>query len=78
MELPIPDALGGWATNNQDKIVTTEHVRESDSTRSPEEETLARAQKVAELKRKVDSGTYLIKQYEIIEGLLNSMTKTLD
>lgn len=64
--------------NNQDKIVTTEHVHASDSARSPKEETLARAQKVAELKRKVDSGTYLIKQYEIIEGLLNSMTKTLD
>lgn len=68
----------GAAFNNQDEIVKTEQTHASDSTRSPEEEALARTQKVAELKRRVDSGTYLIKQYEIIEGLLNSMTKTLD
>jgi len=68
----------GLAIYNQDEIVKTDNAYPSDSARSAEEEALARAQKVAELKRRVDSGTYLIKQYEIIEGLLNSMTKTLD
>ncbi|WP_176630270.1 flagellar biosynthesis anti-sigma factor FlgM [Desulfolutivibrio sulfoxidireducens] len=40
-----------------------------------EEEILARTRKVAELKRKVQSGTYLIRQYDIIEGLLDAWAK---
>lgn len=40
-----------------------------------EEEILARSRKVAELKRKVQSGTYLIRQYDIIEGLLDAWAK---
>jgi anti-sigma28 factor (negative regulator of flagellin synthesis) len=43
-----------------------------------EEEILARSRKVAELKRKVQSGTYLIRQYDIIEGLLDSWAKNQD
>jgi anti-sigma28 factor (negative regulator of flagellin synthesis) len=43
-----------------------------------EEELLARSRKVAELKRKVQSGTYLIRQYDIIEGLLDSWAKNQD
>ncbi|MDQ7831006.1 MAG: flagellar biosynthesis anti-sigma factor FlgM [Desulfovibrionaceae bacterium] len=41
-----------------------------------EEEILARSRKVAELKRKVQSGTYLIRQYDIIEGLLDAWANT--
>ncbi|NDY55672.1 flagellar biosynthesis anti-sigma factor FlgM [Desulfovibrio sulfodismutans] len=43
-----------------------------------EEEILARSRKVAELKRKVQSGTYLIRQYDIIEGLLDAWAKNQD
>ena len=43
-----------------------------------QEEILARSRKVAELKRKVQSGTYLIRQYDIIEGLLDSWAKNQD
>ncbi len=58
--------------------MNTKHARNAEAPHCSEEEAQARARKVAELKRKVESGTYLIKQYEIIEGLLNSMNKTLD
>jgi len=68
----------GRTTDNQDKIVNSKYAQNAETQRCSEEDSLARAQKVAELKRKVESGTYLIKQYEIIEGLLNSMNKTLD
>lgn len=37
---------------------------------SPEE----RARRIAELKRRVQSGTYLIQRYEIIEGLLDALS----
>ncbi len=37
---------------------------------SPEE----RAQRIADLKRRVNSGTYLIQRYEIIEGLLDALS----
>lgn len=34
----------------------------------------ARAQRIADLKRRVNSGTYLIQRYEIIEGLLDALS----
>lgn len=34
----------------------------------------ARVQRIAELKRRVQSGTYLIQRYEIIEGLLDALS----
>ncbi|MEA5088969.1 flagellar biosynthesis anti-sigma factor FlgM [Solidesulfovibrio sp.] len=37
---------------------------------TPEE----RARRIAELKRRVNSGTYLIQRYEIIEGLLDALS----
>lgn len=34
-----------------------------------------RAQRIAELKRQVEAGTYLIQRYEIIEGLLDALAQ---
>ncbi|MEA4857925.1 MAG: flagellar biosynthesis anti-sigma factor FlgM [Solidesulfovibrio sp.] len=39
-------------------------------TESPE----ARARRIEDLKRRVQSGTYLIQRYEIIEGLLDALS----
>jgi len=58
--------------------VNNKYAQNAEASHCAEEDAQGRARKVAELKRKVQSGTYLIKQYEIIEGLLNSMNKTLD
>ncbi len=34
----------------------------------------ARARRIAELKQQVQTGTYLIQRYEIIEGLLDALS----
>lgn len=34
-----------------------------------------RARRIAELKRQVQAGTYLIQRYEIIEGLLDALAQ---
>lgn len=39
----------------------------------PREDPAARARRIADLKRRVESGTYLIQRYEIIEGLLDAL-----
>jgi len=37
-----------------------------------------RARRIEELKRRVQSGTYLIQRYEIIEGLLDALATDTD
>ena len=43
-----------------------------------QEEPAERARRIADLKRRVASGTYLIQRYEIIEGLLDSLATATD
>jgi anti-sigma28 factor (negative regulator of flagellin synthesis) len=38
----------------------------------------ARARRIEELKRQVQAGTYLIQRYEIIEGILDSLSQDPD
>ncbi len=38
------------------------------------EDPQERARRIADLKRQVQSGTYLIQRYEIIEGLLDALS----
>ena len=42
------------------------------------EDPAERARRIAELKRQVQSGTYLIQRYEIIEGILDSLSTDND
>lgn len=42
------------------------------------EDPAARARRIADLKRRVESGTYLIQRYEIIEGLLDALATDAD
>ena len=44
----------------------------------PREDPAARARRIADLKRRVASGTYLIQRYEIIEGLLDALSADTD
>ena len=74
---PVQDRAGG-TTDNQDKIVKNTRLDAAIPQCRLKNDPAERARKIAELKRKVDSGSYLIKQYDIIEGLLNSMSKTLE
>lgn len=40
----------------------------------PHEDSEARTRRIEDLKRRVESGTYLIQRYEIIEGLLEALS----
>ncbi|EFL49865.1 hypothetical protein DesfrDRAFT_3413 [Solidesulfovibrio fructosivorans JJ]] len=44
----------------------------------PREDPADRARRIADLKRRVQSGTYLIQRYEIIEGLLDALATNAD
>lgn len=42
------------------------------------EDPAVRARRIEDLKRRVQSGTYLIQRYEIIEGLLDALAADAD
>jgi anti-sigma28 factor (negative regulator of flagellin synthesis) len=42
------------------------------------EDPAVRARRIEDLKRRVQSGTYLIQRYEIIEGLLDALSADTD
>jgi len=42
------------------------------------EDPIERAHRIADIKRRVESGTYLIQRYEIIEGLLDALSADAD
>lgn len=42
------------------------------------EDPAVRASRIEELKRRVQSGTYLIQRYEIIEGILDALSADTD
>ncbi len=42
------------------------------------EDPVLRARRIEDLKRRVQSGTYLIQRYEIIEGLLDALSADAD
>ena len=43
-----------------------------------QEDPAERALRIEDLKRRVESGTYLIQRYEIIEGLLDALAAETD
>lgn len=59
-------------------IVTKNETQRTSARLAPADDPAERARRVTELKRKVESGTYLIRRYEIIEGLLQNMAESLD
>ena len=42
------------------------------------EDPVERARRIEDLKRRVQSGTYLIQRYEIIEGILDALSADPD
>jgi|GEM_PF-2757762 len=42
------------------------------------EDPVERARRIEDLKRRVESGTYLIQRYEIIEGILDTLSADND
>ena len=51
----------------------TKHHRARGGAIGHQEDPAERARRIADLKRRVASGTYLIQRYEIIEGLLDAL-----
>jgi anti-sigma28 factor (negative regulator of flagellin synthesis) len=58
--------------------VPDNHIPCSSPVGAGRESPADRARRIAELKRQVQTGTYLIQRYEIIEGILDALSKDAD